>query len=440
MILLFIGPSSSGKDTFLKQTLERFSLRPITLSTTRPMRSGEVNGVNYYFISAEEMNQLEKENKLIERRDYETEKGIWSYATSIHNINKDEIYVASNTWEGYKKYINYFGKENVVPIYFQVDDTIRYQRAIEREKKEENPNFKEVERRYAADLIDFNPSFLEKYKPIVIDNNHSKEETQNLLDKVIADILQKRLELLKGKKAFRTIYQNMKNKSASLLKDLASLQRAYSCESNLKHWFSRRFQEKKETSIDKILRERNDLSDIATNIDIISKRYHDLENNIFEQLNTSPLLEKTQYQYFEQIYWKLQTLLEQVLQTEKCPTYEIMEEKVSTQGIKLSLLISEVNNFFVNLTPVKICLTDTERKEILSSYETYQEISKFYGKYEIIATCLTKKLGYDTYRKWMLAYILWKRTSKEGKMPKIYQRREIQNLGYPLIREKKETR
>ena len=448
MILMFIGPSSSGKDTFLKPTLEKFSLKPIVLSTTRPMREKEIDGKSYHFISMEEMNALDKQQKLVERRNYNTVNGLWSYATNAENIRLSENYLVANTWEGYQKYLEFYGKENVVPIYFQVEDKVRYERALAKKKKKEKPNYQEAKRRFIADTHDFNPIYLQKYQPIIIDNNHSLKDTQNQINKVVSNILQKQVPLFKEKTEFKIFYQKMRDKSRSLLGSLSSLRRSTSCEGYLKQFLSRRFREENTENFDKILSERNQILNIATNIDIISKRYHDLEDKLFEQLNVCPLLEETQYQSLEQIYNNLKDLLEKLLQTENCPTYEMMEDKISLQGLKLRLMINDVNNFFTNLTPLKICLTEEQRRDILSSYETCLEISKFYGRYEIIATCLTKKLGYDTYRKWMLSYLAlkieqeeWNRkeSDKELALPQNTSGIETpNNASYHLIKEKKE--
>ena len=119
-----------------------------------------------------------------------------------------------------------------------------------------------------------------------------------------------------------------------------------------------------------------------------------------------------------------------------------MEEKISLQGLKLRLLISDMNNFFENLTPLKICLTKEQRKEILSSSETYLKISKFYGRYEIIATCLTNQLGYATYQKYMLAYLVLKTDQQDKKedFPVLQRRKMPDNINRHLMNKKKEMR
>lgn len=67
-----MGPSSSGKDTIKRRLIKenKFTLKEMIMSTTRPMRTGEVEGREYYFKTVEEMLELEKEGKIIERRTY----------------------------------------------------------------------------------------------------------------------------------------------------------------------------------------------------------------------------------------------------------------------------------------------------------------------------------------------------------------------------------
>ena len=74
-----------------------------------------VDGKSYHFISMEEMNALDKQQKIVERRNYNTVNGLWSYATNAENIRLSENYLVANTWEGYQKYLEFYGKENVVP-------------------------------------------------------------------------------------------------------------------------------------------------------------------------------------------------------------------------------------------------------------------------------------------------------------------------------------
>ncbi len=56
-IILFMGPSSSGKNIIKRRLIKenKFALKEMIMSTTRPMRKDEVEGRDYYFKTEEEM-------------------------------------------------------------------------------------------------------------------------------------------------------------------------------------------------------------------------------------------------------------------------------------------------------------------------------------------------------------------------------------------------
>ncbi len=188
-IIFYIGPSSSGKDTFYKYTSENYDISDIVLYTTRPIREGEKEGVNYFYITKEKMNDMEKKGMLIERRDYNTKYGIWSYATSRYNIKDNTNYLTLNTWDGYKSFNNYYDDNKLLPVYFMLDPKVRLERALKRESKEESPKYDEVERRFKSDLKDYRKELIDIYKPYIIDNNGTIDDTKEQID----DLMEKKL-------------------------------------------------------------------------------------------------------------------------------------------------------------------------------------------------------------------------------------------------------
>jgi guanylate kinase len=65
-LVTITGPTCSGK-TFLRERAEsRYGWNRIVSTTTRPMRDGEVEGVDYYFISEEQSRSLEAGGQLAE--------------------------------------------------------------------------------------------------------------------------------------------------------------------------------------------------------------------------------------------------------------------------------------------------------------------------------------------------------------------------------------
>ena len=157
-IVLFMGPSSSGKNIIKSRLIKdnKFALKEIIMSTTRPKRTGEIEGREYYFKTEKEMLELEKEGKIIERRTYDTAYGPWHYFTTSSSIDLDNYnYVGDNTLEGLDQFVKFYGIENIISILIKVDDGIRLQRALDREKREKDPKYQELCRRFLADSIDF---------------------------------------------------------------------------------------------------------------------------------------------------------------------------------------------------------------------------------------------------------------------------------------------
>ena len=84
MIFYLMGKSSSGKDTIFRRLMEDedLSLETIVSYTTRPIREGEVEGVEYHFVKDYEMEEMEKKGLVIEKRTYDTVCGLWNYFTT----------------------------------------------------------------------------------------------------------------------------------------------------------------------------------------------------------------------------------------------------------------------------------------------------------------------------------------------------------------------
>ena len=156
-IFYLMGKSASGKDTIYKRIKEQLSeFNPIVIYTTRPIREGETNGVEYFFVDDKEVERLQKEGKIIELREYNTVHGIWKYFTVDDGQFDSEAHLlAIGTLESYVKLKEYFGKEKVVPLYVEVEDGLRLERALARERAQKQPKYEELCRRFLADAEDF---------------------------------------------------------------------------------------------------------------------------------------------------------------------------------------------------------------------------------------------------------------------------------------------
>lgn len=165
-IYYMMGKSSSGKDTLQKGLKEALpELKTITPYTTRPKREGEQNGVEYFFVSEDTLNVYEEQGRVIEQRAYHTVHGIWRYATV--DDGQVEIgsadYLVIGTLESYGRMREYYGEDNVVPLYIEVEDGERLKRAIGREEVRKVPDYKELCRRFLADSEDYSEENLARY-------------------------------------------------------------------------------------------------------------------------------------------------------------------------------------------------------------------------------------------------------------------------------------
>lgn len=190
-LFCIMGKSASGKDTIFKRLVKdrELGLKTVVSYTTRPMREGEREGVEYHFVSPQMLGDFREEGRVIECRDYHTVHGLWSYFMVDDgqiDFSGAQDSVIIGTLESYQKIRDFFGKEHVVPIYVYVEDGLRLSRALEREKQQENPGYAEVCRRFLADAEDFSE---EKLRACEICRFYENIDMDSCLEEIRKDIL-----------------------------------------------------------------------------------------------------------------------------------------------------------------------------------------------------------------------------------------------------------
>jgi len=166
-IVYIMGKSSTGKDTIFKELVRKneFNFKTIVTYTTRPIREGEKNGQEYFFTDEAGFNKLKSEGKVIEDRCYNTIHGPWIYFTADDGqINDTDNYITIGTLESYVKICEYYGNSRIIPVLVELDDGVRLQRALNREKKQDKPKYEEMCRRLLADSADFSEEKIESAK------------------------------------------------------------------------------------------------------------------------------------------------------------------------------------------------------------------------------------------------------------------------------------
>ena len=158
-IFYIIGRSASGKDKIFRALREDpvLNLTRIVRYTTRPVREREKEGVQYHFVTDAELDHFKAAGKVIEEERYETVHGLWRYATiddgAVDFAAGD--YLMIGTIHSFTGLRDYYGADRVHPVYIDVREDNLLERALKRERKQAEPKYKEMCRRFLADSEDF---------------------------------------------------------------------------------------------------------------------------------------------------------------------------------------------------------------------------------------------------------------------------------------------
>ncbi len=184
-LICLMGKSCTGKDTIYKKLLadDELGLHVLVPYTTRPIRRNEQSGIEYNFVSEDDYDRYKHEGMILEDRAYNTVHGVWRYFTirDEEMMSSDGNYIYIGTLEAYIKLKNALGSDKVLPIYIEVDDSIRIDRAVHREHKQAEPRYAEMCRRFLSDTEDFSE---DKLSDAGIEERFVNEDLQTCLQKV----------------------------------------------------------------------------------------------------------------------------------------------------------------------------------------------------------------------------------------------------------------
>ena len=193
-IFALLGYMGVGKDTILKQVLKDMDdVKPIISTTTRPMRKGETEGVEYYFIDDTEF--FRRGTDFVEQRIYHTkvkENGVekeatWRYGIERAELEKDDYLIVIVDSVGYKELKNYVGNNKIVPIFISAPQEELKARALARGDLEA-----EIDRRLKDDyerFMDFRVRTV--YHEVKNTNGRLEEaikEVENIITKHINEV------------------------------------------------------------------------------------------------------------------------------------------------------------------------------------------------------------------------------------------------------------
>ena len=160
-VVALIGKAGAGKNSIQKATCERHPLmfHPIVSCTTRPAREGEMEGVNYHFISLNEFTRKVLSGDMLEATEFRD----WFYGTTLDSLSKDKINIGVFNPAGVEALLQ-DSRLDVVVFEVNAPDKQRLMRYLNRE---ELPDCAEMCRRYFTDEKDFSDLDFDRYQ---IDN------------------------------------------------------------------------------------------------------------------------------------------------------------------------------------------------------------------------------------------------------------------------------
>lgn len=168
-MIVLAGASASGKTEAAKMLAKKYNITKVITTTTRSIRDGEVDGVDYFFVSKEKFEQMIKEEKFVEYTFY---NGNY-YGSTKDQIAPGKCVVIDPA--GLKAYTD-LHDVNIVTFFLDLSEELRHQRMLSRGDKPEL-----VEKRISHDRGAFTPDKLTKVDFKVSSEKYSIEEIATLI-------------------------------------------------------------------------------------------------------------------------------------------------------------------------------------------------------------------------------------------------------------------
>lgn len=181
-MIVITGPSASGKTATCLCLQDKYGICKVITHTTRQMRTGEKNDVDYHFVSEETFNKMKENGEFIETVSFNGNH----YGTSKKEVRIDKcMAVELNGAKTYKS----FNDPKIVLFYMNLDEDTCRQRMLSR-----GDDPKKVESRIENDKTSFHLD--DEMKSLIDVNVDTKNHN---LESVSEFIYKKYLEVLKNR-------------------------------------------------------------------------------------------------------------------------------------------------------------------------------------------------------------------------------------------------
>lgn len=180
VLIALFGESGSGKDTGVNYLTRNYPYHKIILTTSRPIRENETPDIDYHYNTTEEIIYKNNQSKFL---NLECFNG-WFYGIEYSEILKDQINIGAFSIQSIVDIMEDADETiTVIPIYIKTNGKDRLLRTLSRE---ENPNCREICRRFCTDTDDFSKVYFD-YD--VVENLFSYDEFYKNLTKTVKSCL-----------------------------------------------------------------------------------------------------------------------------------------------------------------------------------------------------------------------------------------------------------
>ena len=192
-IVTISGPSLSGKTEFTKILQQEFNFNSVVSVTTRPQRSSEKNGVDYYFITPEEYSQL----TLIQKTDFNNYQYFVSEEEVINKQEKPILWVvAPKSIPQIEKYCEEKGFL-LTKIFITNPPEVLFTRLFERFKNDKNATTETYVNRLNS-IVNIESNWVKEANDITsslqydfVYNSFNQENTKQIIEEAFNNITNK---------------------------------------------------------------------------------------------------------------------------------------------------------------------------------------------------------------------------------------------------------
>ena len=181
-MLILVGASASGKTEIAKRLGAVFNIKKAVTHTSRLPRKGEINHIDYHFVSPEEFVKLKEEGAFVETTFY---NGNY-YGCSKKEIAKDKVVVVDPV--GLSSFLA-LNDPSIISIFLVCDEKVRFKRMQGRGDEEDS-----IIQRIATDQVDFANPILKKADFTIDTSNDDVETLTNRIYSIYQREYEKRIK------------------------------------------------------------------------------------------------------------------------------------------------------------------------------------------------------------------------------------------------------